>query len=612
MSTPTSAPTPLAYKPIPADSEQARRPWVDEQRRRPGHVLYQPTANEAALIDIVQGSVAQGITYLEDLANKVIQAFGLTDLTDEQIRLINSDVYQAKIVINARDEFASKKALAESMRLQIGAKLGTLVLQGKVTTGVVVTGISDCGLYFDISAMRGSKPVTAKLNPYTVFSGIRDAHENGKRKDGFEQFVQGRESLPSVTIDADPLKAFLLPPEIQQQQKAAAQELLQLVDKAKSEALTMVHSHPPGSVEHMRGELLYCFAKMNQIEADILWHEYSAGKAYNELHASLILAQKICGTYAQRLTKAFPGVPVKTMSEMLLEIESRKSQAPETTPLPSPEVPHPPEVVNLAKLIIQSIGEHVYSTTEKSLSEQIQKNYITQAQANSRLRSVRETWANQKPDSRNLTLAKAILDKDPVPLVHTWAQEGQGVDLVRGSLKAFQLVTGINLATLNSTRRAQTLYEWAGWRPEQIENEKARLQHVKAVKAHVQQVKDCKEALDSATTIALDTHIRLAVLMDTVKGYVDDLYAIGYNKLVKRNDGAGSVYILGSEESGMGYSLSKMGKIASDYIIARDAYEQIRNKPLPQQKQLNIAQETSPDTESDLSEIESAQANTPA
>ena len=554
-------------------------------------MLYQPSANEEAIIAIVQDLVGQQITYLADLANKVIEITGLTDLTDEQIRTVNNDVYQAKTIINARADFAAKKDLAEALRLQTGTPLGTLILQDKVTTSVVVKGISDCGLYFDIAAKRGSTPVTGKIGALTIYHGIRDAFEKGKRKDNFEEFVQGRAWMDPVKIDADPLKAFLLPPEIRQQQKAAAQELLQSVDKAKREALNMVHSYPPGSAEHMRGELFYCFAKMHEIESDLLWHEYSAGKARNELNASLILAQKICGTYAERLAKAFPDVPVKTMSEMLLEIEPRGNQMPET-PLPSsPEEVYPPEVLNLAKLIVQSIGAQVYSTTEKSLTEQIQKGYLNQAEANLRLSSVRDTWANQKPDSRNLTLARAIIDKNPAPLVQAWAKEGMGVDLVRGSLKAFQSVTGINLATLNSTRRAQTLYEWADWSPEQIENEKARLQYVKSVQLHVQNVNDCKEALNSATTIALDTHIRLTAVMDTVKGYVDELFAIGYNKLVTKKEGAVTTHILISPKTGMGYSLLKMGKAASEYIITRDAYEQIRNKPVPkfELKNANIA-----------------------
>jgi len=156
----TTPKEPSGYR-LPDD---VNKDWRDASGRSHEHPDYVPTARQQLLMDAVGRAVDGGKFYAHDVNDAVANELGVTPEQRGRSRHnteggdFGYDAYMARNALDAQRGNAKSREIAKALSLQPGDKLGTLVFNdGKVTTGVAVTALSDTGL---IATIAGKRDVT--------------------------------------------------------------------------------------------------------------------------------------------------------------------------------------------------------------------------------------------------------------------------------------------------------------------------------------------------------------------------------------------------------------------------------------------------------------------
>ena len=180
--------------------------WIDAERRRPEHPDFQPNTRQQMLMDVVAKGIDAGVFYTRDMLDYAAKALNVpAEILDQNKTRVEGgdfgyDVYLARKAVEAKRARAQQIAVRDAMNLKPGDDLGTLIFTSdfKVNTNVVVDSVSDDGLTVVAKGKRGSYTVTLKTSPIGLKSGMDYAHEKGKRKGGYDEFVAGRTAKQPV------------------------------------------------------------------------------------------------------------------------------------------------------------------------------------------------------------------------------------------------------------------------------------------------------------------------------------------------------------------------------------------------------------------------------
>ena len=173
--------------------------WRDGQKRSPEHPEFTPTPRQQRLMDVVKKVLDGGAFYNDDVQAKVAEALGISDEIKASNRSnvkggdFGYDVYYARKAVEAKAQESDASKIRAEMKLQPGDKLGTLIFNDfKQTNSVEVVSITEDGRRANFKGKRGAATVTFEATIPTVKFAIERAHEKGKRKDSYEEFIAGR------------------------------------------------------------------------------------------------------------------------------------------------------------------------------------------------------------------------------------------------------------------------------------------------------------------------------------------------------------------------------------------------------------------------------------
>lgn len=173
--------------------------WRDDQKRDPGNPYFTPTPRQQRLMDEVKKVLDSGAFYNDDVTDKVAKALGVSDevLASNRTRVqggdFGYDVYHARKAVEAQAQEADAAKIRAELNLRAGDKLGTLIFNDfKQTNSVEVVSITEDGRRASLKGKRGAFTVTFETTVPTVKFAIERAHERGKRKDSYEEFIAGR------------------------------------------------------------------------------------------------------------------------------------------------------------------------------------------------------------------------------------------------------------------------------------------------------------------------------------------------------------------------------------------------------------------------------------
>lgn len=141
----------------------------------------------------VERAIDDGVFYNKEMTERVAKELGYTGPTDDG-SVFKTDVYLARGTVEAKRKYANQTAIANELNLKAGDNLGTLIFNDfKVTTGVTVESVSKDGRDIKFTGKRGPARVSAQTQPESIKAAIDRAHEKGKRKDTYAEFVASRQ-----------------------------------------------------------------------------------------------------------------------------------------------------------------------------------------------------------------------------------------------------------------------------------------------------------------------------------------------------------------------------------------------------------------------------------
>lgn len=188
---PTAAP---AYR-LPED--------VGTDWRRAEALDFEPDARQKIVMDAVEKALANGVFYNRDMDEKVAEALGVgADVRSRKNSGTEGgdfgyDVYMARKAVEAKQRHAEIARVQAEQNFKAGDVLGTLIFNDfKVNTGVTVEAVN--GDQIKLRGKRGAYSVTMETGPTNIKYAIERAHEKGKRKDSYEEFIASRnEAAPA-------------------------------------------------------------------------------------------------------------------------------------------------------------------------------------------------------------------------------------------------------------------------------------------------------------------------------------------------------------------------------------------------------------------------------
>lgn len=198
-----SAPAP----PAPKEAEQTGYSLPDDVGKdwtKYKSATFTPTPRQQIIMDAVQRALDAGAFYSDDILQRVARDLKVS----AEVRASNRsavqggdlgyDAYYARGALDARKEHAAEAKAREEMALKAGDELGTLVFNdGKVTTSVTVTGTDDAGRY-ELTGKRGPATVKVQAPAISIKFAIERAHERGKRKTSYAEFLSERTTAPTA------------------------------------------------------------------------------------------------------------------------------------------------------------------------------------------------------------------------------------------------------------------------------------------------------------------------------------------------------------------------------------------------------------------------------
>lgn len=188
--------------------------WRDAKGRGTQHPDFEPTARQQILMDAVGKVLDAGAFYNDDVQAKLAEMLGVgkdvlaSNRTGVQGGDFGYDVYLARHALETKRATKNSEKIAQELNLSVGDSIGTLMfLDFKVTTGVTITSKNDTGLIYGITGKRGAAVLNGEVGVDNIKGAIERAHERGKRKDSYAEFIASRKEQASTeTADTKPKK----------------------------------------------------------------------------------------------------------------------------------------------------------------------------------------------------------------------------------------------------------------------------------------------------------------------------------------------------------------------------------------------------------------------
>lgn len=158
---------------------------------------FKPTPRQQMVMDSAARAKDSGLFYTNE-----VQAFVEKDLNiSAELRArknhgteggdVGYDIYHAAKAVDEQRGNAEIRRVQAEMGLKVGDKIGTLIFNDfKVNTGVTVEAVNDTMI--SLSGKRGAYGVKMDASVTNIKYAIERAHEKGKRKDSYEQFIASR------------------------------------------------------------------------------------------------------------------------------------------------------------------------------------------------------------------------------------------------------------------------------------------------------------------------------------------------------------------------------------------------------------------------------------
>ncbi len=183
--------------------------WRDAKGRETQHPDFEPTARQQILMDAVGKVLDAGAFYSDDVTAKVAEMLGVSkdvlasNRTGVQGGDFGYDVYLASRALETKRATKNSEKIARELNLSVGDSIGTLMfLDFKVTTGVTITSKNDTGLIYRITGKRGAAVLNAEVGVDNLKGAIERAHERGKRKDSYADFIASRKAQEAAAQPA--------------------------------------------------------------------------------------------------------------------------------------------------------------------------------------------------------------------------------------------------------------------------------------------------------------------------------------------------------------------------------------------------------------------------
>lgn len=211
-------------------------------------------------------------------------------------------------------------------------------------------------------------------------------------------------------------------------------------------------------------------------------------------------------------------------------------------------------VDEIAATIHASINDRANKKTRAYYDKEVARGVMTAARAEAEV--ARGLRRDGEPGERTRDLAQAIADKDPRPLVNAWAMDGKSLVGSEGSAAVFEKMTGVKLARLNATDRAQAIFGWAGWTKQQADEYLGQRRERKQQAMQEREAEDQRKRDNGAVLSAERQNIQLGKNGEVVsiRAYVDGLIAQGFDALHAIKRGAVTRHVLANKE-GRGHIL---------------------------------------------------------
>ncbi|MBY0465389.1 MAG: hypothetical protein K2W33_10650, partial [Burkholderiales bacterium] len=543
--------------------------WRDGFRRACEHPGFAPTPLQQAFMDVTAQCVARGLCSLDEIGQVAIQELGIApeiarpsaDVGD----WVGSMVFNAKGAVEAKQRWMHQARCATQLRLQEGGEIGAILGGGgKHYTGAKVVCVDEGGTHFAIHAKRGGQVYLLNMSSLVLRDAIDGAHASGKRKTSFEQFVAQREQLPAVSVCADPREPFYKGSEARERGSEQARTFCAVERQWKDVALNFSCKGEVGSWESLYGFVAHANAQLAEAQGLLASDACFGGGPLSDhakKRASVRQCDKRLGYFQAQLDAAYPDWETRLLQSDV-GIDEDLADVPGGQDVVTPT----PAVTELARKINWHIGEKVVQATIKRGTRAIEVGGRTQAWLDTQVAQVRAEWATAALNSRVLALSRAIHDRNPDVLVRAWAKDGHGVYGNEGSLSAFREVTGLNLLRLSCDARAQALYAWANWSPDQVAQHQQQLADERIQRMSDRRRADVLSARQAAIEQALKHTTRDAEREVPMKWVLDGLIARGFDEVqVQINRGVGSVFLINRELS-QNVALPK--GVAADYVRA--------------------------------------------
>lgn len=158
---------------------------------------FKPTSRQQMLMDSAARAKDAGLFYTNE-----VQAFVEKDLgISPELRAMKKhgteggdvgyDIYHAARAVDEQRGNAEVRRVEKEMGLKVGDKLGTLIFNDyKNNTGVTVTAVN--GTEISLTGKRGAYTVKMDASVTNIKYAMDRAHEKGKRKDSYADFVAAR------------------------------------------------------------------------------------------------------------------------------------------------------------------------------------------------------------------------------------------------------------------------------------------------------------------------------------------------------------------------------------------------------------------------------------
>lgn len=183
--------------------------WRDAKGRGTQHPDFEPTARQQILMDAVGKVLDAGAFYNDDVQAKLAGMLGVGKdvLASNRTGVVGGDfgydVYLARRALETKRATKNSEKIAQELNLSVGDSIGTLIfLDFKVTTGVTITSKNDTGLIYGITGKRGAAVLNGEVGVDNIKGAIERAHERGKRKDSYADFIASRKAQEAAAQPA--------------------------------------------------------------------------------------------------------------------------------------------------------------------------------------------------------------------------------------------------------------------------------------------------------------------------------------------------------------------------------------------------------------------------